>query len=472
MNLIVENEWLITGIFIFIMILFFVYFFRTRKNSSNLASIVTVLGVLGTFVGIAIGLISFDPVNIEKSVPGLLAGLKLAFITSIAGIFFSIIIKTRELNRGFIKEKEIGDDIVQGATIDDIVRELKNLSKNQIDTQVSIKNSLSQLEKSLTGDGETTVVTQLQKIRTTIGDKQDEMISEFKKFATAMVENSSKYLIEALESVIRDFNAKINEQFGENFAKLNEAVGRMLEWQEQYKEQMEVLANQILLAAKSIEASERSLNMIKEHAERIGENADKLNEILKATEEEVYTLEEWLKVFGEVAEKATDAFPIIEQNLQNLTSEFSSHVKSAIESSQMSSKALVETLEKQAEVLDRTITNTRTNIEDGIKKSNENLITVINTQRERMQDVIKDTRGNMEALQRETTNMLAEQIKKLDQQLSTQLNESLGYLGNSLKSLSRHFVEDYRPLTDQLKNVVQLANALPKIETSPRDGHA
>jgi len=41
-----------------------------------------------------------------------------------------------------------------------------------------------------------------------------------------MAENNSKALIEALQEVIRDFNAKINEQFGENFKQLNEAVGK------------------------------------------------------------------------------------------------------------------------------------------------------------------------------------------------------------------------------------------------------
>ena len=57
-----------------------------------------------------------------------------------------------------------------------------------------------------------------------------------------MADNNTKALIEALESVMRDFNAKINEQFGDNFKQLNEAVGRINDWQEQYRQQMDELA--------------------------------------------------------------------------------------------------------------------------------------------------------------------------------------------------------------------------------------
>jgi len=51
----------------------------------------TSLGVLGTFFGIFVGLLKFDVVQIEKSIPSLLDGLKTAFSTSLIGIFCSIV---------------------------------------------------------------------------------------------------------------------------------------------------------------------------------------------------------------------------------------------------------------------------------------------------------------------------------------------------------------------------------------------
>ena len=43
-----------------------------------------------------------------------------------------------------------------------------------------------------------------------------------------MADGNSKALISALQDVIRDFNVKISEQFGDNFKQLNVAVGRLL----------------------------------------------------------------------------------------------------------------------------------------------------------------------------------------------------------------------------------------------------
>ncbi|WP_461381994.1 hypothetical protein [Devosia indica] len=54
-------------------------------------NLMTTLGVLGTFTGIFLGLVNFDVTDINASVPQLLAGMKIAFITSIAGMGAAIV---------------------------------------------------------------------------------------------------------------------------------------------------------------------------------------------------------------------------------------------------------------------------------------------------------------------------------------------------------------------------------------------
>ncbi len=68
----------------FVICLLFGFWKRNALRFSQSAT--TVLGILGTFIGIALGLKDFDTNNIEQSVPPLLAGLKTAFLTSIFGI--------------------------------------------------------------------------------------------------------------------------------------------------------------------------------------------------------------------------------------------------------------------------------------------------------------------------------------------------------------------------------------------------
>lgn len=56
------------------------------KTKKDLKSQIVSVGVLGTFVGIFIGLQGFNPQDIVNSVNEILAGLKTAFFTSIVGM--------------------------------------------------------------------------------------------------------------------------------------------------------------------------------------------------------------------------------------------------------------------------------------------------------------------------------------------------------------------------------------------------
>jgi hypothetical protein len=59
-------------------------------------------------------------------------------------------------------------------------------------------------------------------------------------------------------------------------------------------------------------------------------------------------------------------------------------------------------------------------------------------------------------------NTLEQQIKNLDGSLQEELKKSIELLGRNLASLSRKFVDDYSPLTDRLREVVRLADAIKR----------
>ena len=64
-----------------------------RGILENIPDILTSLGILGTFVGLVMGLREFDPSGYEQmagSVTPLINGIKVAFITSIYGIALSL----------------------------------------------------------------------------------------------------------------------------------------------------------------------------------------------------------------------------------------------------------------------------------------------------------------------------------------------------------------------------------------------
>ena len=403
--------------FAIIMLMAIGRFWKMRHQQVNaVASIVTVIGVLGTFFGIAIGLYQFDTENIATSVPKLLEGLKIAFITSILGIAGSIFLKWSALNNR--KKQAASKETYTGATVDDLAGLLRNILDVEQEEGKETRETLRSIERSLTGEGDSTVLTQLQKLRTTFSDKQDDLIRAFNEFADQMAENNTKALIEALEEVMRDFNAKINEQFGNNFKQLNEAVGRINEWQEQYRQQMNELAAEFWIAAESIEKSRQSLEIIAERSHTIVSSAERLSPILEAIQHQIDQFEANLEAFHALADNARNAFPIIEGRLTRLTTRFSNTVEQTIDDSDKAMQDQREALVDQSQQLEETV--------------------------------------------KESIRLMAQQITVLDTALQTELTKALESLGSQLTSLSKQFVKDYSPLTKKLRDVVEIASSLPQ----------
>ncbi len=87
---------LLDPINIFFTIIIFILGFLDIKTGKDLKSQIVSMGVLGTFVGIFIGLQSFNPDDITNSVNDILDGLKTAFFTSIMGMSVSTILSLFE----------------------------------------------------------------------------------------------------------------------------------------------------------------------------------------------------------------------------------------------------------------------------------------------------------------------------------------------------------------------------------------
>ena len=56
--------------------------------------VLTVIGILGCFVGITLGLLHFDTNNIQQSVPNLLSEIKTSFLASVFGIIGALTINS------------------------------------------------------------------------------------------------------------------------------------------------------------------------------------------------------------------------------------------------------------------------------------------------------------------------------------------------------------------------------------------
>ncbi len=93
----------------------------TSSTADKAPAFLTTLGILGTFVGIAIGLLDFNTLNLEASVPSLIEGIKTAVWASAFGIFCALTIKLRDIE-GFRKRKRSQK---KSASVDDLISALR-----------------------------------------------------------------------------------------------------------------------------------------------------------------------------------------------------------------------------------------------------------------------------------------------------------------------------------------------------------
>ena len=395
--------------------------------------------------------------------------MKAAFLTSIIGISGSIALKWSTLNNQKRHSESAGT--YSGATVDDLADLLRNILEVEQKEGKETRESLQSIEKSLTGEGDSTVLTQLQKLRTTFSDKQDDLVRAFNEFAEKMAENNTSALIEALEEVMRDFNTKINEQFGDNFRQLNEAVGRINDWQEQYRQQMNELAEEFRIAAESVEKSRQSLEIIADRSDAIVSSAEQLDPILQALQHQIGQLDTHLEAFSALAENAGSAFPIIETRLNQLTDDFSTVVRETIDNSHASMQNQREALANQSQQLVTTVENTANHIQQqtevAFQRTTERVEQVI-------ADAFQDYRSALEEQSQQlqstiiTTNQgLEDTLQNQSARLQTMVENTSGQLqemANGFSTVVRETIDDSHASVQNQREA--LANQSRQLETT------
>jgi biopolymer transport protein ExbB/TolQ len=380
-----------------IVTIFFFYLTKldNQKMQAESSGVLITTGIFFTFIGIAYGLYNFDVDNVDKSLPMLLTGIKSAFWASASGVGAALILK---MAYSYHENSITASEKTEGATIDDLIE----LIKNQTKTIKQSQETNQQILKSIAGSEDSSLVAQLKLLRVDANEKSDALRREFKEFAKTMAENNTKAFIQALEEVIRDFNTKLSEQFGENFKQLNEAVGRTVDWQENYRTQMQDSIELMDKISASLQKQVQDYSIVLDKSEHFANHANDMSKILDAIEKQKNHVDEAIKALHGMVEKTTIELPKLGEQTTKMITEISN-----------SSNTLIENINENNAKTMQTLENTTRNIE--------------------------------------------EQVKALDTALENELTNSLKTLGQQLASLSEKFVADYSPLTDKLRELIQLS---------------
>ena len=403
-------------------------------------NILTSLGIFFTFVGILISLSNFDVLDINDSIPRLLDGLKLAFLSSVVGLGSSV--SFRFIQAGSSRKESAGDI---GAS--DLHDQLKDLNTNTL-----------AVRDALVGDGDASLSTQFGKLR-----------NDFRDFADKMKEDGTQALVKALEEVIKDFNEKISEQFGENFKQLNEAVGALLEWQKEYKTQVELLTQ-------AFKETQSGIRNVEETTAKIPSHMEAVETAFNATETRVEQLYEGVGSLNELRESAKNAVPELQKSIDTMTTGMRESVETQMEvmKSQLTemreaqSKTGQEIRELTANLgeivrssLDQSEQNFAKQMEkfqgvldslnlgaDNVLESTENVAKRVNEIMDefssRQEKVAREVQSRIDQSVADNVEAMNQSLQDLDKGMQQQLQRSIDKMGNNLTAITEQFVNTYQ----------------------------
>ena len=440
---------------------------KAPRFTASTTNILTSLGILGTFAGIVVGLMEFNPTDIDGSIESLLAGLKTAFLTSLVGMAASIIYKAI---LGTIPQK--GEDAIKGVGPEEIFQVMSQQLRSSNELLASIK-----------GEEDTSLVSQLKKLRTDINDGQKEQtayqnlkITQTEKFQATLWEKMDEFgellsksateqVINALKEVIVEFNDKLTEQFGENFKRLDESVKKLVDWQENYKDPLEDMATKYQLGVDAISSTEKSVASINERAEAIPATMEKLHQVMELGHGQVTELEHRLEAFKDLRDKAVEAMPQIREQMDNTMSVIGESVKAAsthYESMLQESQSIIDNFSSTAT---QSVEVMRVNLEEGaVKVSNEleNRAVEIGGRLAEASNDIQEQVGTATGGLHNMTNYLTDTTEQVRQHLE----DSITDLNGQLRVLVADIKDDARETGNVLKEANQeLLNSTKEIQS-------
>lgn len=240
-----------------------------RNELNQVPGMLTGLGILGTFIGLSLGLQNFNTgttAQMTESIEPLMNGIKVAFHTSIYGMVFSLTFNTVYKKKLFEAESAVEDftsvfkKFVLPDTANDGMNELISLQKEQLGAMDNMYEDIAK---------------ELDKIITPQFDKLTRSVNDFEIMAT-------KSQQEGLNRIVESFVNEMNQSLGNVFWQINQNVN------EQYKVQ------------------KHNAELMEKVLEATGSSAGNLNDINRETERLIVTLN-----------KYTESIETIQKELQN-----------------------------------------------------------------------------------------------------------------------------------------------------------
>lgn len=450
---VVSDPWQVTALVIITLFFVLAFFGINAKPGllSQLAAIapntLTSIGIFFTFLGILFALQDLNITDRDKfsdSVRELLNGLKLAFFSSVAGLLASVFFRVIEAIRKGFGSRNIPAEI----DITHLYEQLKNLNYNTVSVRdalngdndtVSIREKLDTLNTNtlsvrdaLVGEGDASLSTQFSKLRI-----------DFKDYADKVRKDGTQELVRALEEVIKDFNLKISEQFGDNFKQLNEAVSALLLWQQQHKEQVEFITNAFNEVQTGIENVEKTVA-------KIPDSMDSITTVFDATNARVEQLYAGIGSLTEIRESAQKVIPELQKSIDTITISIKDSIDTQIEVL----RNHIQEVQSVQESSNKSVQELRTHLSETIKLCTDKI-------REKVDDAIPEVQKFIAEISTSVKESLSEQISVIVTQIQ-EVKKIQTTSSKAVEELTLHYTEIIKNSANEIQESAK--EAVPAVQ--------
>ena len=442
------------------------------------------LGLLGTFLGLTLGIKGFDSSNTERineSIQGLLAGMGTAFLTSLLGMAFSILFTAADkaLRHRLYKDiKEITDKLDSEYYIDDLM--LANINQQNIVNQLykALKNDLQQQALEIANK---LTYTNAEGQNVTIGNAIREILTENTKQSKALMSFSTDLAMELNqgfdETLSRQMQQKIvplmesvdatTKAVVEHIDKMADTVSSpatdmMQNVVDELKQSMQSLLNEFSTGLSGSATSELE-NLAKQLGTATQAMADfpKNMENISATLQ--VTIEEVKHAISEISNTSANANSTAMQQMQEQITYATGAISNAItevkeamsgisQSSQEQSNQMVSKLADAAEKMGSFLTGTISTLSNSVQQSVKDITDDINSKQTDLIALQEDTTSQTKKLL-ENFNIGLERLEKMNEYVTGTMNGFKQAQGEITVSTS-----NLRTISSDMKLATELFN--------------
>jgi len=455
---------------------------RAASFRAYVPTLLTSLGILGTFIGIVVGLLGFnpDPAHLDTSIGDLLKGLKTAFMTSVAGMGASIIFKFLAATP-LLRSRRV--EASSSAGPDDILAALREQStltqamrdaiaggeESSLSGQIKLLRTdlndqtkiLAETRRAIAGDEQDSLVGQLKLLRNDLEAqerRQNEALNAFAvelwkrlaEFAEMLSRSATEQVIEALRQVILDFNRNLTEQFGDNFKALDASVQKLVEWQELYRGQIADLHALYQESVKGIVQIEEAVGRVAEASTVIPDTMEKLRAVVETANHQLAELERHLDAFRELRDRAVEAVPQVQAHVQDMTRDIAGAVQTAsdhykelldvsdkyIEAQNALSQAMLKNLSEAGTTVQRDTQRMQEHMTEAHQQMNEQMARVVSESIQAQSKAFNDALVAQNDAARNILSHLtqaSETVQRDAQSVQKQVSESIERMRNQME---------------------------------------